>query len=158
MYIITHSSIAPKVEAVYYSSVYGKFAGQNPRTGILPGGTVVQGYLLACIDGLQKIRDQFEQSDMTFIDLMIEDEVIAKQFRTKLKANEPITGQDEALWNKLRAFLATYDTRIVTHVAQSPHLYVIWNWQSGSPLPASVPHSREDSDRRLVGTGSPQLL
>jgi len=150
MYIISTSHIDPKSGTVYFSSTAGKWAGQHPRTGYVPNGTVLQGHLLACVDGLQKMRDMFESNDLTFCDILIDDETEATQFRDLICSPRTPKVVDPVSWNRFIELSRQYDLRIVSHVAESPHLETVWQWSSASPLPSTVPSSRKESDERLA--------
>jgi hypothetical protein len=149
MYIVAEASIEPKSNIVFYKSIAGQWPGQQPRCGLLPNGSLLQGYLQAVCDGLQKLYDQFGKDDPKFLDILIENEDIAEQFRNKKPPTRLIPNGDDELWTRYFHLKREYDVKIVNQIAESPHLVTIWKWSSEPPFPTTLPESREESDQRL---------
>jgi hypothetical protein len=138
MYIVVNSHL-DKNHTVYYSSLAGKFAGQQTETGIEENSSVLRGTLHAILQGIRKIEGGFGSVERHRIDvLVVVDESIAKQLRERSAVSKILHSDDDELWSQLLAKKECYDIRFITSHADSHHIQVIWKWSSTPPQPAEL--------------------
>jgi hypothetical protein len=137
MYLIATSHVSPS-KTVYYSSLAGKFAGQQTYTGSEVNSTLVRGYLHAILQGLKSITNGFGVKERHAIDVLVADAEIAEQLAGKRSVSKVLHRDDDNLWKQLLAQKELLDLRFITSHEESKHVQTIWRWSSTPPLPASL--------------------
>lgn len=133
-FVITTSHQNPRTNAVHFSSTAGIFQGQVAHLGSEKESTLVRGFLLAAIIGLNKIKNLIGAGGE--VDLLVPDEVVAEKFRS---AGTKMLGKflrfdDEELWGQFVALKNEFKLAIFSYPDEATGLSNLWRWQRDPSL------------------------
>ena len=130
-YVITTAAHNSKTHATHFASTAGAFMNQVAHLGSEPNSTLLRGYLLAAINGLNKLENLLGRGRGEAVELLIPDEEIAEQFR---KAEAGVLSKilhcdNQEFWEKIIARKSDYNLKIVSHPDEGTELAALWRHQ-----------------------------